>query len=72
MISSAHWRAGWTRWQSEPSKRAAMLSEYSDKVAVVTGAVKGLGRALATELAGRKCHLALVEAPSCGDDARSG
>jgi short-subunit dehydrogenase len=38
-----------------------MLRGYKDKVAVITGAANGLGRALAHELAARKCHLALVD-----------
>jgi len=43
-----------------------MVNEYSDKIAVITGAANGLGRALATELAGRKCHLALVDTDEVG------
>ena len=43
-----------------------MLNEYGGKVAVITGAANGLGRALATELAGRKCHLALVDTDDLG------
>src|SRR5258708_5936687 len=38
-----------------------MIRGYGDRVAVVTGAANGLGRALAKELAARKCHLALVD-----------
>jgi NAD(P)-dependent dehydrogenase (short-subunit alcohol dehydrogenase family) len=38
-----------------------MVREYKDRVAVITGAAKGLGRALAAELAARGCHLALVD-----------
>jgi NAD(P)-dependent dehydrogenase (short-subunit alcohol dehydrogenase family) len=38
-----------------------MVREYKDRVAVITGAAKGLGRALAGELAARGCHLALVD-----------
>lgn len=41
-----------------------MVREYQGRVAVITGAAKGLGRALATELADRKCHLALVDIDS--------
>jgi len=43
-----------------------MLRGYKDKVAAITGAASGLGRALAKELAARNCHLALidVDAPS--------
>jgi len=43
-----------------------MLNQYSGRVAVITGAANGLGRALATELAGRKCHLALVDIDDVG------
>lgn len=38
-----------------------MIREYKDRVAVITGAANGLGRALASELAARNCHLALVD-----------
>jgi short-subunit dehydrogenase len=38
-----------------------MLRGYKDKVAVITGAANGLGRALAHELAARQCHLALID-----------
>ena len=38
-----------------------MLRTYRGKVAVVTGAAQGLGRALAGELGARGCHLALVD-----------
>ncbi|MGA3238268.1 MAG: SDR family oxidoreductase [Bryobacteraceae bacterium] len=41
-----------------------MLREYKDRVAVITGAANGLGRALARELAARGCHLALVDIDS--------
>jgi NAD(P)-dependent dehydrogenase (short-subunit alcohol dehydrogenase family) len=41
-----------------------MVRGYRDKVAVVTGAANGLGRAVATELAARGCHLALVDIDS--------
>jgi hypothetical protein len=41
-----------------------MLRTYKDKVAVITGAAGGLGRALAQVLAGRKCNLALVDIDS--------
>ena len=41
-----------------------VLREYSERVAVITGAANGLGRALARELAARKCRLALVDIDS--------
>jgi short-subunit dehydrogenase len=42
-----------------------MLHSYKDRVAVVTGAARGLGRALAAELAARGCRLALIDI-DCG------
>jgi NAD(P)-dependent dehydrogenase (short-subunit alcohol dehydrogenase family) len=41
-----------------------MLRAYKARVAVVTGAARGLGRALAEELAVRECNLALVDVDS--------
>src|SRR5690348_1221310 len=38
-----------------------MLRSYKGRVAVVTGAARGLGRAFAQALAARQCHLALVD-----------
>src|SRR5215471_15832742 len=38
-----------------------MLRGYKGKVAVITGAAGGLGRALAAGLAARGCNLALVD-----------
>ena len=43
-----------------------MVRGYKDRVAVITGAANGLGRALAGELAARGCHLALVDIDSSG------
>jgi short-subunit dehydrogenase len=43
-----------------------MLRGYKDRVAVITGAAQGLGRALAHELAERKCHLALIDRDASG------
>ena len=43
-----------------------MLRSYEGRVAVVTGAASGLGRALAQELAARKCHLALIDVDATG------
>lgn len=37
------------------------MKHLENKVAVITGAGGGLGRALAVELAGRGCHIALVD-----------
>jgi short-subunit dehydrogenase len=41
-----------------------MIRSYAGKVAVITGAAHGLGRALAGELAVRKSHLALIDIDS--------
>jgi short-subunit dehydrogenase len=41
-----------------------VLRDYSGKVAVVTGAASGLGRAFAHELASRHCNLALIDVDS--------
>lgn len=41
-----------------------MTRDYKGRVAVITGAANGLGRALAIELAARNCHLALVDIDS--------
>jgi short-subunit dehydrogenase len=38
-----------------------MIPDYAGRVAVITGAARGLGRALAEELAYRRCHLALID-----------
>lgn len=37
------------------------MSDYSNKVAVITGAGSGIGRALSRLLAGQGCHLALAD-----------
>jgi short-subunit dehydrogenase len=42
----------------------SMVRGYEGRVAVVTGAASGLGRALAGGLAARKCHLALIDVDS--------
>jgi short-subunit dehydrogenase len=42
---------------------------FKDRVAVITGAGGGLGRALSLELASRGCHLALVDVSPDGIDA---
>jgi short-subunit dehydrogenase len=41
-----------------------VVREYEGRVAVITGAGSGLGRALAKELAARNCNLALVDIDS--------
>ena len=41
-----------------------VIRAYRDRVAVITGAANGLGRALAGELAARGCNLALVDIDS--------
>jgi len=41
-----------------------MLRQFTGRVAVVTGAAHGLGRAIARELAIRKCRLALIDRDS--------
>jgi short-subunit dehydrogenase len=43
-----------------------VIRSYAGKVAVVTGAAHGLGRALAGELATRKSHLALIDIDPVG------
>jgi short-subunit dehydrogenase len=43
-----------------------VIRSYAGKVAVITGAAHGLGRALAVELAARKSHLALIDIDSSG------
>ncbi len=43
-----------------------MIREYRDRTAVITGAASGLGRALARELAIRKCNVALIDSDSSG------
>lgn len=42
------------------------MKNFNDKVAAITGAASGIGRALAIELAGRGCHLALSDIDPVG------
>ena len=50
-----------------------MATEFKDRVAVVTGAAHGIGAALALDLAGRGCHLALsdIDTAQLADTART-
>ena len=42
------------------------MKDFNDKVAAITGAASGMGRALAIELARRGCHLALSDIDAAG------
>ncbi len=42
------------------------MRDLTDKVAAITGAGSGIGRALAIELAARGCHLALSDIDAVG------
>lgn len=42
------------------------MKNFENKVAAITGAGSGIGRALAVELAGRNCHLALSDVDEVG------
>jgi short-subunit dehydrogenase len=45
------------------------MKRFEDKVAAITGAGSGIGAALALELAGRRCHLALCDVNEAGLEA---
>ncbi len=49
------------------------MKDFNNKVAAVTGAASGIGRALAVQLAGHGCHLALCDLDEAGlqETARS-
>ncbi len=42
------------------------MKDFTDKVAAITGASSGIGRALSVELAGRGCHVALADLDESG------
>jgi NAD(P)-dependent dehydrogenase (short-subunit alcohol dehydrogenase family) len=48
------------------------MKDFNDKVAAITGAASGMGRALAIELARRGCHLALSDIDAAGLMATAG
>ncbi len=48
------------------SRKMTPMKELRGKVAVITGAGSGIGRALAGALAGEGCHLALVDVDAAG------
>jgi NAD(P)-dependent dehydrogenase (short-subunit alcohol dehydrogenase family) len=52
-------------WVSRHAYREGMF-DLQDRVAVVTGAASGIGRALAGELASRGCHLAIADIDEAG------
>ena len=46
--------------------RCSLMNTLEDKVAVVTGAASGIGRAIATRLAGRGTHIVAVDIDTVG------
>jgi NAD(P)-dependent dehydrogenase (short-subunit alcohol dehydrogenase family) len=47
-------------------ERKALPQDFADRVAVVTGAARGIGRAIAENLRGRGAHLILVDRDAAG------
>jgi NAD(P)-dependent dehydrogenase (short-subunit alcohol dehydrogenase family) len=52
--------------ETQGTRRRSTVKNLQGRVAAVTGAGSGIGRALATELAGRGCHLALSDIDKVG------
>ena len=48
------------------------MKDFNDKVAAITGAASGMGRALAVELARRGCHVALSDIDPAGLEGTAG
>src|SRR3989344_5066018 len=52
------------RAHRDPTKRGDRMKSFENKVAAITGAGSGIGRALAYALARQGCHLALADVNS--------